>query len=73
MLDWDKLSSDDYVGGVAIEIADLAANVLEKDPNTGLYPEEEDGTRNFQQSSLPLTTTEKASWDSKQPPTITFR
>ena len=73
VLDWDKLSSNDYVGDAAIDIADLAANVPKKDPNTGLYPEEEDGTRTFQQFSIPLTTTKEAAWDSKQTPTITFR
>jgi len=73
VLDWDKLSSNDYVGDAAIEIADLAANVPKKDPNTGLYPEEEDGTRTFQQFRLPLATAKEAAWDSRHTPTITFR
>lgn len=73
VLDWDKLSSNDYVGDAAVDITDLAANVPKKDPNTGLYPEEEDGTRTFQQYCLPLATTKEAAWDSKQPPKITFR
>ncbi|KAH9031591.1 phosphatidylserine decarboxylase-domain-containing protein [Lactarius deliciosus] len=73
VLDWDKLSSNDFVGDAAIEIADLAANVPKKDPNTGLYPEEEDGTRNFQLFQLPLATAKEAAWDSKHTPTITFR
>ncbi|KAN0126296.1 Phosphatidylserine decarboxylase domain containing protein [Lactarius tabidus] len=73
VLDWDKLSSNDYVGDAAIEIAELAANVPKMDPDTGLYPEEEDGTRSFQEFTLPLATTKEASWDSKQAPKITFR
>ena len=73
VLDWDKLSSNDYVGDAAIEIADLAANVPKKDPSTGLYPEEEDRTSTFQQFSLPLTTTKESTWDSNHTPTITFR
>ncbi|KAI9454377.1 phosphatidylserine decarboxylase-domain-containing protein [Lactarius psammicola] len=73
VLDWDKLSSNDYVGDAAIEIADLAANVPKKDPNTGLYPEDEDGTRTFQQFKLPLATAKEAAWDSKHSPKITFR
>jgi phosphatidylserine decarboxylase len=72
VLDWDKLSSNDYVGDAAIEVADLAANVPKKDPNTGLYPEQDDDTA-FQQFCLPLTTTKEAAWDAKQPPKITFR
>jgi phosphatidylserine decarboxylase len=73
VLDWDKLSSNDYVGDVAIEVTDLAASVPKKDPNTGLYPEEEDGTRTFQQFKLPLTTTKERAWDSNHTPTVTFR
>ena len=72
VLDWDKLSANDYVGDAAIEVADLAANVPKKDPNTGLYPEQDDDT-SFQQFCLPLTTTKEAAWDLKKPPKITFR
>ena len=50
VLDRDKLSFNDHVGDAAIEIAELAENVPEKDPATGLYPEGEDGTR----TKLPL-------------------
>ncbi|KAH8987608.1 hypothetical protein EDB92DRAFT_1948439 [Lactarius akahatsu] len=46
---WGELlllpSFNDFVGD------DLAANVPKKDPNTGFYPEEEDGPRTFQQFS----------------------
>ncbi|KAH8994089.1 hypothetical protein EDB83DRAFT_2534628 [Lactarius deliciosus] len=57
LLDWDKLSFNDFVGD------DLAANAP-KDPNTGFYPEEEDGHRTFQQFS---------NKGLKRTPTITFR
>jgi phosphatidylserine decarboxylase len=71
VLDWDKLSSNDHVGDAAIEIAELAANVPKKDPNTGLYPEDEDGTRSFQEFKLPLATTKEMPWESKHNPIIT--
>jgi phosphatidylserine decarboxylase len=73
VLDWDKLSSNDHVGDAAIEIAELAANVPKKDPNTGLYPEDEDGTRPFQEFKLTLVTTKEVPEGLKCNPTITCR
>ncbi|KAH9039953.1 hypothetical protein EDB84DRAFT_1559931 [Lactarius hengduanensis] len=58
LLDWDKLSFNDFAGD------DLAANVPKKDPNMGFYPEEEDGPRTFQQFN---------SKGLKRTPTIAFR
>jgi len=72
VLDWDKLSSNDHVGDAAVTIAELAENVPKKDPNTGLYPEDEDGTRTFQEYKLPLTAKE-ISYESKHNPVISFR
>ncbi|KAI9511934.1 phosphatidylserine decarboxylase-domain-containing protein [Russula earlei] len=73
VLDWDKLSSNDHVGDAAIEIAELAENVPKKDPTTGLYPEDEDGTRTFQDFKLPLSTGKDVPLDSKNNPVITLR
>jgi phosphatidylserine decarboxylase len=72
VLDWDKLSSNDHVGDAAVEIAELAANVPNKDPDTGLYPEDEDGTRTFQEFKLPLATAKEMPWESKHNPILTF-
>ncbi|KAI0245970.1 phosphatidylserine decarboxylase-domain-containing protein [Lactifluus subvellereus] len=73
VLDWDKLSSNDHVGDAAIEIAELAADVPKKDPDTGLYPEDEDGTRTFHKFKLPLATAKEMPWESKHNPIITCR
>lgn len=73
VLDWDKLSSNDHVGDAAIEIAELVGNVPKKDPDTGLYPEDEDGTRTFQEYKLPIATAKEMPWESKHSPIITFR
>jgi len=73
VLDWDKLSANDHVGDAAVEIAELAENVPKKDPDTGLYPEEEDGTRTFQEFKLPLATAKEMPWESSHTPIITFR
>ena len=74
VLDWDKLSSNDHVGDASVDVAQLAANVPRKDPQTGLYPANEDGSAGaFSDFSLPLSTTREISWQSKHNPTITFR
>jgi phosphatidylserine decarboxylase len=73
VLDWGKLSSNDHVGDAAIEIAELAENVPKKDPDTDLYPEDEDGTRTFLEYRPPLATAKEVPWESKYSPVITFR
>lgn len=73
VLDWDKLSSNDHVGDAAFDVSQLTANVPLRDPKTGLYPEEEDGSRTFQEFTLPLSTAKEMPWESKHNPTITFR
>lgn len=73
VLDWDKLSSNDHVGDAAIEVTELAENVPKKDPDTGLYPEDEDGTRTFHEYKLPLATAKEMPWESKHSPVISFR
>ncbi|KAI0311126.1 phosphatidylserine decarboxylase-domain-containing protein [Amylostereum chailletii] len=73
VLDWDKLSSNDHVGDATFEVARLMANVPQKDPNTGLYPEEEDGSRTFEEFKLPLQTPKESPWEAKHNPMITFR
>ncbi|ETW83451.1 hypothetical protein HETIRDRAFT_474586 [Heterobasidion irregulare TC 32-1] len=73
VLDWDKLSSNDHVGDAAFDVSQLTANVPLRDSKTGLYPEEEDGSRTFQEFTLPLSTAKEMPWESKHNPTITFR
>ena len=69
VLDWDKLSSNDHVGDASFEVKRLMDNVPQKDPVTGLYPEDEDGSRTFEEFKLPLQTTNPL----ETKPTITFR
>ncbi|KAI0035374.1 phosphatidylserine decarboxylase-domain-containing protein [Vararia minispora EC-137] len=73
VLDWDKISSNDRVGEASFDLSQLMANVPEKDPVTGLYPPEEDGTRSFVELSLPLQTAKDSPWEAKHNPTITVR
>lgn len=73
VLDWDKLSSNDHVGDAGFEIAELAENIPQKDPDTGLYPEDVDGTHDFQEFKLPLVAAKGITLDSKHPPILSFR
>lgn len=73
VLDWDKLSSNDHVGDASLDIAQLTANVPERDERTGLYPEDEDGRRGFLDFELPLVTQEKVGWGERHRPVIKIR
>ena len=73
VLDWDKISSNDHVGDASFTLAHLMENVPEKDPETGLYPEGEDGKRQFKDMTLSLQTAKESILESKSNPTITIR
>ena len=74
VLDWDKLSSNDHVGDASFAISDLLAKAPQKDPDTGLYPEDRDGTQDgMQQYQLPLQTAKEMPWEGKHNPVLSFR
>ncbi|EMD32495.1 hypothetical protein CERSUDRAFT_26356, partial [Gelatoporia subvermispora B] len=72
VLDWDKLSSNDYVGEVGFSVAEFLANALWKDEKTGLYPEEVDGSHSMQEIELPLVPKE-VRWEANHHLELTFR
>lgn len=43
LLDWDKVSGNDYIGSTSIPLAELVKDAPAADPKTGLYGEQEDG------------------------------
>ncbi|KAI0094146.1 hypothetical protein BDY19DRAFT_880954 [Irpex rosettiformis] len=45
VLDWDKLSSNDHIGDISLPLAKLLKHAPKMDEETGLYPEEADGTQ----------------------------
>ncbi len=58
--DWDRMSSNDYVGGAHISIADLLDAAPKPDPLTGLYQTDEEGILGtMKEFVLPLTRIEK--------------
>lgn len=73
VLDWDKLSSNDHVADATFDVAQLTANVPKKDEMTGLYPEEEDGSRGFQDMELGLRTAREMPWEGRHNPVIKIR
>ena len=73
VLDWDKLSSNDHVAEASFDVAKLIGDAPKKDERTGLYPDEEDGTRSMVDFELPLQAGKQLPWESKFNPTITFR
>jgi phosphatidylserine decarboxylase len=83
ILDWDKLSSNDYVGETGFDVGELVADAPQRDPITGLYPVDEDDEvgggggvgagHPMKEFSLPLTATKEMPWEAKHAPVITFR
>ena len=74
VLDWDKLSSNDYVGDASFSIHELVTNAPQKDEGTGLYPEDRDGTQDgMQEFRLPLQTAKEMPWEAKHSPVLSFR
>ena len=71
--DWDKISSNDHIGDAQFTLSKLMENVPKKDEETGLYPADEDGSRNFVEMTLPLQTAGKESVFDGKAPTIKVR
>jgi phosphatidylserine decarboxylase len=62
VLDWDKLSSNDHIGDVALDVKELIDNAPLPDPQTALYKAYEEegaagkkGEKGISQFSLPLS------------------
>ena len=72
VLDWDKLSSNDFIGDASLDVAELIADAPQRNPETGLYMEGDGGDHPLKEFALPLTTKE-ASWEGKHNPILSFR
>ncbi|KAG2141147.1 phosphatidylserine decarboxylase-domain-containing protein [Suillus bovinus] len=73
VLDWDKLSSNDHVGDVWLDVGELVRDAPQPDPRTGLYAEGTGEGREMKQFCMPLTTAKEMAWEAKHNPTISFR
>ncbi|KAG8879321.1 hypothetical protein FRB98_005717 [Tulasnella sp. 332] len=74
VLDWDKLTGNDFIGGVSFDLAELMAHVPQPDPITGIYPEEvAKGDHDMTEYKLPVAAEKGAEWEFKHAPYLIFR
>lgn len=76
LLDWDKLSSNDYIGDSSLDVSELLVDAVQADPETGLYPcltESQSQGGNGKEFTLPITTSKEVHWEAKHNPTLTLR
>lgn len=75
VLDWDKLSGNDHIGDVTLDLAELMKDLPMRDPNTGLYPSTTEPANNtdLKEYTLDLIPGKEASWEGKHKPVITIR
>ncbi|KZP19931.1 hypothetical protein FIBSPDRAFT_932533 [Athelia psychrophila] len=77
VLDWDKLSSNDYVGDANFSVAELMGEGQgpQVDERTGLYSADADGKHPMKEFSVPLSVGKECvlPWEGKHHPVITFR
>ncbi|KAF7296465.1 Phosphatidylserine decarboxylase proenzyme 2 [Mycena chlorophos] len=82
VLDWDKLSSNDYIGEASFNVSELVADAPQPMPSTDdsldipLYAANEGGNHPMKDFKLKIETGNgngSAVWESKHNPAITFR
>ncbi|KIJ51539.1 hypothetical protein M422DRAFT_65494 [Sphaerobolus stellatus SS14] len=73
ILDWDKLSGNDYVGDASMELAPLLDNAPKKDPVTGLYPIVSELDHDMQEFQLWIASAKETVWESKHKPNLKIR
>lgn len=75
LLDWDKLSGNDHVGDVTLDLAELMKDLPERDPNTGLYPStmEPSSKADLKEFTLDLIPGKDMDWEGKHKPVLTVR
>ncbi|KAG9039968.1 hypothetical protein FRB95_004440 [Tulasnella sp. JGI-2019a] len=74
VLDWDKLTGNDFIGGVDFDLPELMANVPKPDPVTGIYPPEvANGDHDMMEYKLPIMAQKGAEWEFKHAPVLVFR
>ncbi|KAJ9108700.1 hypothetical protein QFC21_000020 [Naganishia friedmannii] len=73
VLDWDKVSGNDFIGSSTIPLAALVADAPKPDAKTGLYGPKEDGKHEMKAFNLPITTPKDAAWETKYSPVLKVR
>lgn len=75
VLDWDKLSGNDHIADVYLELAELMKDLPARDPQTGLYPSsaEPADKQPMKEFNLELLPAKDASWEGKHKPFLKIR
>ncbi|CAE7135544.1 unnamed protein product [Rhizoctonia solani] len=74
VLDWDKMSGNDHVGDVSLDLPDLMQDLPARNPNTGLYPLiGEHAESQLKTFTLDLAPGKDLSWEGKHKPTLTIK
>lgn len=73
VLDWDKVSGNDYVGSLSLPISELMSLAPRPHEETGLYDPGQDGKHEMKEFKLPITMRKDSPWESKHHPVLTFR
>ncbi|QRV90019.1 phosphatidylserine decarboxylase family protein [Ceratobasidium sp. AG-Ba] len=75
VLDWDKLSGNDHIADVHLELSELMKDLPARDPQTGLYPylAEPSDQQVLKEFKLELLPAKDASWEGKHKPVLTIR
>lgn len=73
VLDWDKLSANDYIGDATFDLAELINRAPQKDPDTGLYAADEKSVHDLDDFKIQLVMPKDLGADPKYKPELTFK
>ncbi|KAF5369060.1 hypothetical protein D9758_002923 [Tetrapyrgos nigripes] len=74
VLDWDKLSSNDYICNTMFDVKELVDSAPQPDKETGLYPmEDSEHVSEMKEYTLDLKPEKVVGWESKHKPAIRFK
>jgi hypothetical protein len=73
VLDWDKLSANDRIGDATLDLTELIGKAPQKDPETDLYAENEDGIHDLDDFKVQLVMPKDLGADPKYKPELSFR
>lgn len=73
VLDWDKVSGNDYIGASEIPVQQLIKDAPLPDPETGLYGPEVDGKHEMKEFTLPIVTPKTSAWEARHSPVLNVR
>lgn len=75
VLDWDKLSGNDFIGEATLNVAGLIEGTPKPDATTGIYKEATSATESIamKEFTLPLTPKKDVKWEATHSPKLVFK